>query len=403
MPSLVVPNTADAPAAIMQGIAVPAASVQPEAFMELTRRLQFQVKSAAYAGLGSSDNVDIRQTGIISGLHVRLKGDLVVTLGGGTAATTAAWPYGLLKNCRFTANGQSNLINCGGEFLKAREFLTVPDLTDRGVDQAIGGAYPGTTRSQGTMSLASETWGVGSAVTAITGAPTTYSFDLEWFVPVAMDQVSLTGAIFAQTASTDLQLVLDWASSSDLFVTTGAATAVIQNTQLTVTAIVYSIPQGPNGDVLVPDLSTFHSLIQTRVSGVSNGENEFRLAGQGVGRRLQRLFWRIKNGSTPAPLAVNDTNYGAIGWRYGGNDTPEVISTGGQARHIVEKLAGVDLGAYAGWVGFDWTNEWALRDSIDQGAATELRFFTTVPNALSLTSAYCEYVQETLFAGGAGA
>jgi hypothetical protein len=384
----------------MQGILVPESSVNPEAFFAATRRNTFQQKGGTYAGLGQSDQIKVLEVGIISGLNIKFSGSLVVTLGGGTCATTARWPYDLIKAARLSANGQSNLINCSGWKLKQRDIMGRGDLSDRGVARGIGGASPGTSRTQGTLSLANEDWGVGQNVTAIPSA--TYAVELEWFVPVAFDQLNLLGAIFAQTSSTDLVLTLDWATSADLFVLTGAATAVLTGTFI-VEGTSYSIPQAPNGDVIVPDLSVFHSVIQTRYTALQVGENEVRLSGQGVGRQLLRVWWQLWNGSTPAPLPINTTNFGRIGWRYGGNDTPEIFADGKSLSYMNERTFNSDLSTYAGVGVLDWCHENAFRDSIDEGAATELRLLVNVQAGVTLTSPALEYVQETAFAGAAGA
>lgn len=387
----------------MQGIAVPAASVNPQEFFRRTRRLTFQQRAFNFAGLGLSDNVPILQTGIIAGLTIRFAATLTVTLGGGTAATTARWPYDLIRALRVSANGQSNLINCSGWKLKVRDIMARGDLTDRGVANGIGGASPGTARTQGTLALANESWGVGQNVTAIVGAPTNYAVDLSWYVPIAFDQLHLLGAIFAQTASTDLNLAIDWAPSTDLFVLTGAATAVFTGATVVVEAHVFSIPQGPNGSIIVPDLSMFHSLVQTRFGQPVNGTNEVRLAGQGIGRQLLRAYWQTWNGAVPVPLAVNAVNYGQVGWRYGGNDTPELWTDGQQLAYWNERLFNCSIGQFAGFGCWDFASENAFRDSVDLGAATETRLVLEIPAAVALVSPFIEYVQESAFVGAVGA
>lgn len=386
----------------LQGVLVPASSINPELFFERTRRLRVQQDQFAFPGFGGTRVTSILQTGIIGGFWLHFVGQVTVTLGGGTAATTSRWPYDLVRNARFSANGQSQLINCSGWHLKARELMQRGDLSDRGVSRGIGGASPGTARTQGTLSLANEDWGVGQNVTAIPGAPTVYPIKLSWWFPVAFDKVTLTGGIFAQTSSTDLALTVDFAPSTELFTLTGAATAVIAG-DFVLEAELYTIPMGADGNVIVPDLSIFHSLIQTRFASPSNGMNEVRLAGQGVGRQLQRIFFRTYNGATPAPLAINNTNYGQVGWRFGGNDTPEVFRNGHSLAVWNEDLFDVDFAQQQGFGVLDWCSEYAFRDSIDEGSATELRLLLEYPTGLVLTSPFVEYTQETLFAGAVGA
>lgn len=390
---------APGPTQIMQGIEVPSSSVNPKEFMRLTRRISFVEKNiAAFAGLGFTDTIPILQTGVVSGLMLQFSGSLVVTPGTGTVATTGRWPYDLAKAVRFSANGQSNLINCHGQKLKVREIMQRGDLTDRGVVQHIGGASPGTAVQQGTLSLNSEAWGVGSNVTAI-GAGT-YPVELEWFIPVAFDEVTLTGAIFAQTSATDLNLAIDWAPVTDLFALTGNAAVALTGT-INLEGRLFSIPQGRDGNIIIPDLSVFHSIIESRVGQVSNGDNEIRFAGQGVGKQLLRWYAQVWNGATPAPLPVNSTNFGNILWRFGANDTPETYNNGNAHDHMTERTFDSDLGAFAGIFGYDFVAENAFRDSVDEALATELRFLFNIPNGVTLNNASVEYVQETATVGAA--
>lgn len=390
------------PTQVMQGIEVPRSSINPAQFFQLTRRLTILEKSLpAFAGLGSTDTIPILQTGILSGVLIQFSGQVVVALPTGTCASTGRWPYDLIRALRFTANGQSNLINVHGGKLKVREIMQRGDLTDRGVLQGIGGASPGTSRQQGTLSLNSESWGVGQNVTAIAAA--TYPIELEWYVPIAFDDLTLTGAIFAQTSATDLFVAIDWAPLTDLFLLTGTATATVTGS-VNAFATLYTIPQGADGNIIVPDLSVFHSLIESRVPVVANGDNEVRLSGQGVGKQLLRMYGQVFNQATagnPVPLPVNSTNYGNILWRFGGNDTPEIWNNGFAHNHVNEKRFDSDIGAFGGYWCHDFASENAFRDSVDEGTATELRWLVNIPSGVTLTNAFAEYVQETVSIGSA--
>lgn len=381
---------------------VPASSVNPDAFFAHTRRLTFpMVANRSYAGLGSSDTFVVTQTGIVAQLSLKFSGSLVITPGTGTVASTSLWPYNLIRNCRMTANGQSNLVNAPGTWLKAREMMARGNLTDRGIVQAIGGASPGTSRQQGTLSLSSEAWGVGQNVTGL--AAGTYAVELHFVVPVCFDERTLIGAIFAQTASTELSLNIDWANVADLFTLTGNATVALTGS-VTMEGIVYSIPE-VGGQIIVPDLSAFHSFIVSRVSTVANGDNEQALPGQGVGRQLMRLGFRTLNGTVPGvPLPVTAANYGQIGWRYGGNNTPEVFTDGKHLAYWQERTFGVDMCTFYGIGVLDFCNDFVLRDSIDEGLATNLRLLVNIANGVALTGPpVMEVMQETLFGAAAGA
>lgn len=389
---------AQAPQRFMQGIAVPASSVRPEEFFARTRR-HITLEGSKFAGLGSQDIFELRKSDILAGLVVKFSGVLTVTPGTGTVASTARWPYDMLRQVRFTANGQSNIINTSGLKLKARDFMKRSDLTDRGVSRVIGGAAT----TQGTLSNGAENWQVGSNTSAL-AAVAAQPVELEWFVPVAEDEILLHGAIFAATSSTDLTLTLDYEQASNLFALTGNAAVTLTGT-VTVTSIKYSIPLGADGQIVVPDLSTFHSMIQSRVStGIGNGGNEFRIIGQGAGKTLLRSFYQVWNGSgVGAPLPANATNFGEQAWRYGSGEQPDDYVDGQLLREINERNYNTDIGGSWGFLCHDFAVENAFRDAIDMGTTSELRLFVTIPSGVALTSPAIEYVTETLFAAGAGA
>src|SRR4051794_37274341 len=102
-------SNGQSPVVTFQGIDVPAEAVQPDAFYALTRRHRFQEFNKAFAGLGLTDRVELKKSGIIAGLHVRFSGQVVVANGTGGSSSTMRWPYDLVKAFRLTANGQSNL------------------------------------------------------------------------------------------------------------------------------------------------------------------------------------------------------------------------------------------------------------------------------------------------------
>lgn len=388
------------PTVSLQGVASPDVVVDPNAFYPATRRLCFPMKSAAaISGLGSTDSVQLRQTGIVSGLFVRVYGTL--TFGGTITGTTLSYrfPYNAIRALRVSANGQSNLINCSGLMLKALEFAHNTDLNDRGVSRPFGAG----TVTQGSLSIASEDWGtsssnlLGPGVTVpATGA---YTVDLEYFVPIAADQVSLVGSIFAQTAATNLTLDIDWETQANL-VTLGGSATLTTALNYQVQGLVYSIPV-VGGKAVVPDLSQFHQVAQFRTSALAQNDNEILLPGTGVGRKLLRTMFMVTTGSTPTPLAMNSTNYGAIGWRYGGNDTPEQYANGTQFRYQNERQYSCDIGRNWGIGSWDFASQFALRDVIDEGATSDLRLLINL--AAAPTSPFAEIVQETLFAAPVGA
>lgn len=390
------PGTAG-PMRYMQGVAVPQSSVNPREFFARTRRHTVTEKSGAINGLGLTDTIELKKADILDRLYLRVTGSIVVTPGTGSVNSTRKWPLDLPKAIRLTANGQSNILNANGAAFIAREFCASPDRDDRGVSQSIGGA----TVTQGTMSRASDSWGVGSGATAIAGG--TYNFDIVWPIAVSENPLDLAGAIFCASSSTDLTLSIDWESQANLFVLAGNAT-VTTTINYQVTSVRYSIPLA-GGQIVVPDLSVFHSFVKSTYGGLMNGANEIRLVGQGAGKTLLRVLFRTMNGNgtASAPLAMNAVNYGEQDLRFSANETPDSYLDGQTLRWINERLCNVDVGGQWGYGIHDFAGENAFRDTIDMGTTAELRLVSTIQSGVTLASPVFEYVQETLFVAGTGA
>lgn len=391
------PTAQASPVHYMQGIAVASSSVRPEEFFRKTRRHILQEKAVAYTGQ-NQDVIELRKSDILAGVVIRFSGQVVITPGTGAVATTARWPYDFLKTVRFTANGASNIINVSGLKLKARDVMKRGELNDRGVSQLVAGVAA----TQGTLALASESWGVGSSTSAIAGG--TYPIELEWFVPVAEDENDLAGAVFLATSTADLTLTLDYENQASLFTLTGNGTAALTGVVST-TSVKYSVPLGADGEIVVPALNVFHSLVQSRTTSIQNGENEVRIVGQGAGKSLLRVYYQLWNAAAPAnaPLKMNAANFGKQSWRYGNNETPDEFIDGTLLRQINERVFGSDLGGVWGFGVHDFAAENAFRDVVDMGAAGELRIVSTVQSAVTLASQALEYVTETIFAAGQAA
>jgi hypothetical protein len=390
---------ANAPTINMQGVEVPKTSVDPKGFFSNTRRKRFNEKSISnFAGLGSQDSFTIKQSGIIAALDLKITGSIVLAAGTGTIATTMRWPYDLVQRLVLTANGTTNLVACSGGKLALYRFLDLGLTSDRGVAQGITGASPGTQVNQGTLSLSSESWGLGAGVTSV--ASGTYNFELYLRVPAAFDLTKLVGAVFGQTNATSLNVEIDWAPQSALFTLTGNAALTSISASVTCEGIVFSIPYGPDGNVVVPKLTAWHKLIQYNDYAVGTGLYGSTLVGQGVGQLLQRVIFQLWNGAAPqTPQALTDTNYGQIGWMYGGDQSPEMWATGGMLRNYLEQLYNTDVGAQWGFGVLDFASHWLARDAVDESTATNLQLMVTPNNAL--TSPRLEVVQETLSAGSA--
>jgi|GEM_PF-1100528 len=387
----------------MQGVDIPSTSVDPKTFYSNTRRKRFNEKSiSTFAGFGNSDQFTIKQSGIIAALDIHVSGSLTVALPTGTVASTDRWPYDFLKRVILTANGTTNLISCSGAKLAAYRMAAQSDLSDRGVSRGMGGASPGTATQQGTLSLASESWGVGQGVSAIPAA--SYDVELYFRVPLAFDLVKLLGAVFGQTQATSLNVELDYETVANLFTITGTATVAFTTCSIVCEGVVFSIPYGPDGNIVIPNLQAYHKFIQYNDFAIGAGLYGSTLVGQGVGQLLQRVFFQLWNGATPVYVPITSVNFGLLGWQYGGDQQPEAwgsnFPAGAGLAHMLrfwqEQLYDSDLGAQ-GFGVLDFASQWLARDAVDESTATNLQLMVTP--TVALVSPRLEVVQETISAG----
>lgn len=389
--------------AYVQGVQTPSTIVDPRLFAAYTRRMRFAAQSqTANPGLGSASQIQLKKTGVIAGLEVRVYGDVVI---GGTIGTTTMsweWPYNLIQSFKLSVNGQSTLIDARGLDVKVNEFMSDREVDDRGVSQRTGNA---TAVNQGTLSLNHEDWG-GTGAAANYMAPGlnvaaigTYTINLTFFIPVAADQVNLIGSIFGQSQATNINLEMNWATQAQLFSAVGgAATVTFAAVNFDVTAVAYSIPV-VNGNTVLPDLSQLHGLNHVMQPVTTSGESEFLLPGTGAGRSLLRLYGNVY--SSAAPLAVTHTNFTTMSYKFGANDVPEIVANGSKLRAINERSYNTDIGFRWGFWCWDFVSQYALRDVIDLGTTSDFRFVLGL--ASTPTSGQVHFTQETLFAASVGA
>jgi hypothetical protein len=392
---------APAPVTFIQGVQSPPMTMNPSMFYAATRRMRYPVKSStSIAGLGSSDPVEIRKGGVLSALVVRVSGTVTVA-----TADPTAWlydfPYNIPKEFRLSANGQSNLISARGITIRTHELSTNPKVTDN----ATSKYYAGTAYTKGTLGLGTDVWGDASGDPnpgAASGAhaPTAYSIDISYIIPVAADPKLLIGALYSQSSATNINLEILWNTEAAL-VTVGSA-ALTWALNYSVDAIAYSIPN-VGGQFFVPDLTKFHQLTEFSQSGLGANDNEFRLPGTGPGRQLLRLIFQTTRTSTLAgnPLAINATTYNKIAWAYGGNDMPESWANGTLLAQQNERETGCWLGRLWGMGLIDFASEHALRDTVNMGATADLRLILGLASAPTAGTGHI--AQEVLAATAAGA
>lgn len=395
----------------IQGVQTPNVVVDPVLFAAYTRRMRFSALGNTAISPGSSTQVQLKKTGIVPALEVRVSGNVVV---GGTIGTTTAgfeWPRNLLKGVKVSVNGQSTLVDARGLDVNVAEYLSDRDINDRGVLQRFNSA---TAVQQGTLSQSHEDWGATGAASNFiapglnVAAVGTYPVDMTYVIPIALNQVNLIGSVFGQSQATNINAEFIWgqaltAGASELFSAIGAsATISLAGVNFDVTAVAYSIPV-VNGVTIVPDLSMLHGLNHWSVGVSTSGETEYLLPGTGAGRSLCRVFYNVYNGGTPlTPFAHTATNFTTCAYKYGANDVPETLVNGSKLRAINERAYGTDIGKNWGYGCWDFINQYAARDIIDLGQTSDFRVvigLASTPTA----GAQVHLTQETLFAANVGA
>jgi len=202
---------------------------------------------------------------------------------------TSQWPWNILKTVTVAANGINNLFSCDGLDLRALQRVRNPYFIDREAAFAI-------------------TAGIG-AVSNIT---------LIYEIPLAFDDESLMGAVFAQTQDTSLNWTVTLAAAADLFSAQNPAafTATVQ-------AVVdfYSIPyidQSGQRLAVIPDLRRMHGFYaQTNALAATSYSPLMRVNGI-----LARVLQRGDN----AAGAAGDVDWTSLctnhQFNYGSNVTP---------------------------------------------------------------------------------
>jgi hypothetical protein len=376
----------------MQGVAIPAAIVDKNLFLARTRRhIQQERKISFTLGTSTQDVIPLRRSDILSEIVLHITGNLTITPGTGTVASTAEWPYNLIKSLKLNANGASALISARGWTLRAREIAKDEGLSDRGNAQTIGGV----SRSNGTLSLACEAWGVGSATSAL-GAQNNVPVDLVVTVPVAEDQFDLTGALFLQQTSSELSLEINWANLSDLFTLTGNGAASFSGS-VSVNTTKFEVPT-QDGAIVIPDLSMFHSLVETNTVALAAGDNEAIVVGQGRGKYVLRVIYQHYSAGAPVPMTA--ANFGLQAWRYGTSETPDQWIDGSKLRIAMERAYNSDLGGLLGFGVHEFAKA-GFRDLVDMGTTADLRLVSNVINAP--TNPKLWYAVESLYKQGQAA
>ncbi len=268
----------------------------PAAFFQMTEKNVLTAKTAALPNPGGFVPVQLLQTGIVSKLVINFKGTLTVQYGAVT--TSNEWPYNLLNQFSLSANGQNDLFNCSGVDLHVLKYLKYPAYKD------VVDVFPGNVGGGDSV-------GVG-----------TYALNLTWEVPIAMDDTSLVGALYAQSSQTNLSVKLGMADLATLFSSAPSNSAFTG--QFSIQETYFEIPYDGQGRIVGPDLSRLHGFNAVTTPLANNGLSRIPLIrsnGQ-LSRLIMSGHAAPGNRLSPAANAALTKKWDSVALTYGGNQHP---------------------------------------------------------------------------------
>lgn len=343
--------------------------INPGLFNQLTSRVVFDPINFTLPSFGNYQNTQLLQVGIVSSINLLVVGTITTTGTTVTIAPTAHWPWDLIS-VQISGNGQNNFISCTGW-----------DLTLR--LRAANRAYVDGVSSYPTNPGASPFNVAGVA-----------NFTLAYKIPIAMDDTTLVGALYAQSEATNLVLKITTGNSADLFRITAGALAI--SGTVYVEEEIFEVPYDPqHSDTLViPDLTVLHGLVSNDNAVASQTTLDtqlFRINGQ-----LERLFfYTIDLSTAAAPAFVVTATYTQVQLIYGSNQNPYTFNPMNMQRFRNNRDYRVvlDNGLYC----LDFVADNPARDLVLLEGVTNLRLRTQY-SAAPTGGSYVHFVQETLFA-----
>ena len=270
------------------------------AFNQLTKKNIAQLPAFNRAGNGQTWEKTLPQAGIASKVYIVFEGTVTVTNNTGSVDTTNEYPYNLLKELKVAVNGSTDLWHCDGRDLHALQHVRHPSRIDT-TDQ-----FPGE---------------IGANVGVASG-----DLYLRWEVPLAMDDVTLAGALYLQSQSINVSFTGREAAEADLFDVNGDATVTITG-QWKLEPVTWEVPYGTGEQadkVVIPDLSRLHFFLAATMPLNNVGRNRLPVP-RGDGQ-LARMFVSAESADgtdlSAHPSTADAAKIDALRVSYGGNKVP---------------------------------------------------------------------------------
>lgn len=321
--------------------------------------------------LGGFEVKELPNVGIASKLFLEFDGTFDVETA--DATTGHDWPYGLLRQFKLSANGQNDLFSCSGVDLHVLRFARYPAYDER-VDD-----FPGT---------------VGGGDTVAVG--TDHALRLVWEIPIAADDVSLVGSLFAQSSGVTLSTRVEVATAAELF-SANPGNVTNFSGDWRVHIVHFEVPLDQEGKLITPDLSRLHGVHAVEHSWNGTGEKRFELirsSGQ-----LLRLFLSAERDTEARldvlPATADSDKIDAIRLEYAGNKRPFVFDPASHLARINNQHYGASLPYDR--VCLDLTKENPPRDALILQGVTELAAVLDINSGVTVNDGAVHIVQETLF------
>jgi hypothetical protein len=343
--------------------------VNPGYFNALTSKTIFNPGNQVLPTFGNYFESQLLQVGIVSKLRLLVVGTITTVGAPTTIVPTAKWPWGLLDRVTVSGNGQNDFIACDGWDLHIRQRLQNRAITDG------WSFFPN-----------------NPLAAPFNVATAAMPFRLQYEVPIAMDDTTLIGSLYAQSEATNLTFRVAVAAQADLVTITAGTFAIAA--VMFIEETIFEVPYDPEhkDTLVIPDLTVLHGLVSNNaaIGAQTTADTQlYRIQGQ-----LERLYWRQQDVVTSTVFwpAAGYTQAALI---YGSNQTPYTFQPVDhlRVRNMVDARAVLPDGIFA----LDFIAENAARDQVLLEGVTNLRLHTTYPAAPAATASL-HFVQETLFA-----
>lgn len=344
-------------------------TINPPLFNALTSRVFFDPINFTLPTFGNYIQNQLLQVGIVGAINLIIAGTITSTGATVTITPTARWPWDLIS-VQISGNGQNNFVSCQGWDL----YLRLLGANKAYVDGTS--TYP----SDPTASP----FDVAGAV----------AFTLCYRIPIAMDDTTLIGALYAQSEATNLTYRIQTGNSADLFNIAAGSLAISATVFLE--EEIYEIPYDPShaDTLIIPDLTALHGLVANDNAVASQTQVDtqlFRINGQ-----MERLFFYTVDKTDADIIFVPTATYNYSQLIYGSNQTPYGFNPQTFLRWRNNRDYRVILPADGVYV-LDFVTDNPSRDQVLLEGITNLRLRTNYAVAPTGGS-YVHFVQETLFA-----